>query len=90
MNLYDEAVAKIDEDLAWRGPNGKCKRYVMLERAQAQALNQIIKLKKDDMKRLIRLTWHVARTVQINPEHPSEQTMDQIIQETLEGERDGR
>lgn len=42
MTVLEEAIKKIRDDLDWRGPNGKTMGYVMVSRAQAIALLQMI------------------------------------------------
>jgi hypothetical protein len=51
-----EAVTKIEEDLAWRGPNGSPLRYVVIPREMAQEL--LAPLSETYQRRLV--TWLFA------------------------------
>lgn len=46
------AVAKIHEDLAWRGPNGKTLGHVVLDREKARALLSLVALKLSFQRRV--------------------------------------
>ena len=37
------AIAKLDDDLAWRGPNGRVMAYVLLPRADAEVVRDTLR-----------------------------------------------